>query len=66
MKPQVVESVIRGLLAASPDRRVHYTELARALRISPSYAAQILRAHCPGEYDRGNCYAPAEKAEVAH
>jgi len=64
MRPESIERIISGLAATSPDGRVHYTELARALRVSPSYAAQILREHCPGEYDRGYCYAPEEKEEA--
>jgi len=63
MRPENIERIIRGLLTTSPDGRVHYTELARAIRASPGYAAQLLRQYCPGDYDRGYCYAPAEEKE---
>ena len=63
MRPERIEDIIRAKLASSVDGRVHYTELARALRISPGYADQILRQYCPGDFDRGYCYAPPEKEE---
>ncbi len=36
---------------------VKYTEIARALNITPSYARALLETYCPGEFESGVCTA---------
>jgi hypothetical protein len=36
---------------------LRYTEVARALNVTPSYARALLETHCPGTYESGTCTA---------
>ncbi len=66
-KKDLVVATIRDLLEAKKisgeKPAIHYTEIARALNINPSYAAQLLRTYCPGRYSDGVCYG--EEGEEA-
>lgn len=51
-------NIIRNMACDHDGDGLHYAELARAARISPTTALLYLRTICPeiGHYDRGRCY----------
>ena len=62
MKPDKYMRVKSVIAAMCRDKgEVHFTDLVRALMLSPSHSAALLRALCPGEYESGTCHC----AEVA-
>jgi hypothetical protein len=62
MKPDSYRRIKTIIAAMCKDKgEVHYTDLVRALMLSPSHAGAVLRALCPGEYESGTCHC----AEVA-
>jgi hypothetical protein len=69
MKPENYRRIKMVIAAICRDKgEVHYTDLVRALMISPSHAGAVLRALCPGEYESGVCHcaqAVEREAETA-
>jgi hypothetical protein len=50
-----IQAIIESM--ACEKGQVHYTDIVRALGVSPASAIAYLRAYCPGEYESGTCTA---------